>query len=206
MEEIYRTKGQGAVADELTVLKYLKERWSPRSFKDTPISPEILVKIFEAGSTSMSSYNEQPWNIVLAKKGDANYQILFNCLNEFNQQWAHLAPYLGAVIARKYFKNSRKENRHRQYDSGAFMAYSSLQACELGYQIHQMAGFSPGKLMMDMKIPHIYEAVTMFVIGKPGSPDNLPTNLQKEEGLKQVRKDVTSFVFGNKWGTPYNFD
>ncbi|RKD86344.1 nitroreductase family protein [Mangrovibacterium diazotrophicum] len=206
MEQLIKNPSTDKLVDEPIVTKYLQERWSPRSFSKEPIAPTDLRRIFEAGATAMSSFNEQPWNIILTHKGDPTYEKLFHCLSEYNQEWVHFAPVLGAVIAKKYFTKSRKENRHRFYDSGAFMAYASLQASELGYQIHQMAGFSPGKLMMDLKIPHVYEAATMFVIGKPDSPEKLPVNLRKQEQEEQTRKEVSSFIFADKWGDPYHFD
>jgi len=205
MEQLTKIQSTKGLVDEPIISQHLQQRWSPRSFSDEPIAPEVLRLIFEAGATAMSSFNEQPWNIILTRKGDASYNKLFDCLSEFNQEWVHFAPVLGVVIAKKYFTKSRKENRHRFYDSGAFMAYASLQASELGYQIHQMAGFSPGKLTMDLKIPHVFEVATMFVIGKPDSPDKLPVNLQKQEKEEQTRKDVSSFIFNNKWGESYHF-
>ena len=206
MEQLTKIQSTNKLVCEPIVTQYLQKRWSPRSFSDEPIAPEVLRQIFEAGATAMSSFNEQPWNIILTRKGDASYDKLFNCLSEYNQEWVYFAPILGAVISKKYFTKSRKENRHHFYDSGAFMAYASLQASELGYQIHQMAGFSPGKLTMDLKIPHVFQVATMFVIGKPDTPGKLPVNLQKQEKEEQTRKEVSSFIFSDKWGDPYHFD
>ncbi|WP_163714710.1 nitroreductase family protein [Mangrovibacterium lignilyticum] len=206
MEQLIQSRDGEKFVREPLITQHLKKRWSPRSFISEPMNLKTLQQIFEAAATSMSSYNEQPWNIILTQKGNPLYEKLFNCLSEFNQEWVSTAPCLGAVVSKKYFTQSRKENRHRFYDSGAFMAYASLQACELGYQIHQMAGFSPGKLMMDLKIPHTYEAATMFVIGKPGSPDKLPVNLQKQEKQKSSRKALSSFIFSTSWGESYNFE
>ena len=204
MEHFAQANQLTKITRESEIDELLKKRWSPRSFKDESIPDRIIRKIFVAGSTSMSSFNEQPWHIILTTKADPQYKKLVACLSELNAQWVHTAPYLGAIICKKYFSKSNKENRHRLYDCGAFMAYASLEATALGYQIHQMAGFSPGKLMLDLQIPLIYEPAAMFVIGQPDSPDQLPVHLQKNETQKSTRKPLSSFLFSAKWGESYD--
>lgn len=188
---------------EKNLLDLLDRRWSPRSFSDEKIPTETIVKIFEAGRTMMSSFNEQPWRVIFASKDDPHYDKLFDCLGEFNQQWVKTAPCLGVVLGKKHFSKKDKPNRHRFYDSGAFMAAATLRATSLDLFIHQMAGFSPDKVTEKMNVPEEFEPLTMFVIGKKGTPEQLPEDLQKQERKKSDRNEVDDFLFGGQWGVSY---
>src|SRR5207249_2641010 len=46
----------------------LRRRWSPRSFSDLLVEPEKLQSLFEAARWAASSFNEQPWNFIVATK------------------------------------------------------------------------------------------------------------------------------------------
>lgn len=188
---------------EKNLLDLLERRWSPRSFSDEKIPTETIVKIFDAGRTTMSSFNEQPWRVIFASKDDAHYDKLFDCLGEFNQQWVKTAPCLGVVLGKKHFTKNEKPNRHRFYDSGAFMAMSTLRATSLDLFVHQMAGFSTEKVMENLNVPEEFEPLTMFVMGKKAAPEQLPEDLQKQERKKSSRNEVDDFLFGQKWGVSY---
>lgn len=188
---------------EKNLLELLESRWSPRSFSDEKIPTETIVKVFDAGRTIMSSFNEQPWRVIFASKDDAHYEKLFDCLGEFNQKWVKTAPCLGVVLGKKHFTKKDKPNRHRFYDSGAFMAVSTLRATSLDLFVHQMAGFSPEKVTEKLKVPEEFEPLTMFVMGNIAPPEQLPEDLQKQEHKKSDRKDVDDFLFGNQWGVSY---
>jgi nitroreductase len=204
MKETENTTTRNQVSEkEKSLLELLERRWSPRSFSDEKIPPETIVKIFDAGRTIMSSFNEQPWRVILASKDDAHYDKLFDCLVEFNQKWVKTAPCLGVVLGKKHFSKNEKLNRHRFYDSGAFMAASTLRATSLDLFVHQMAGFTPEKVTENLNVPEEFEPPTMFVIGKKAAPEQLPEDLQKQERKKTDRNEVDDFLFGAKWGISY---
>src|SRR6266404_2210708 len=43
----------------------LRRRWSPRSFSERLVEPEKLQSLFEAARWAPSSFNEQPWNMIV---------------------------------------------------------------------------------------------------------------------------------------------
>ena len=186
-----------------SLLNLLNIRWSPRAFSNEKISRDTIVQLFDAGRRSMSCYNEQPWRVIFATKEDEHYQKLFDCLGEFNQQWVHTAPCLGLVLTKVHFTNLEKENRHRFYDAGAFMAYTVLRATSMDLYVHQMAGFSAKKAQENFQIPKEYEPATMFVIGKLGEKAQLPEDLRMKENPSSPRKPIKEFLFGANWGQPY---
>ena len=77
------------------ILKLLAERWSPSGFEDRPVSDTDIRSLFEAACWSASSYNEQPWNYLVAtRQNPTEYERLLSCLVEANQAWAKTAPVL----------------------------------------------------------------------------------------------------------------
>lgn len=186
-----------------SLAKLLQKRWSPRQFDDQQISKKTIFQIFDAGKTSMSCFNEQPWRVILASKDDPHYNKLFECLTPGNQQWVQTAPFLGVVLVKKHFSKKDKENRHRFYDSGAFMAFSTLKAVSLGLFIHQMAGFSVEKVHQNFPIPDEFEAITCFVIGHAANLNTLPKEQREQEQKRSPRKPVNHFLFGDQWDESY---
>ena len=183
----------------------LEDRWSRRSFSEQKIEGEKIYAIFNAGRQIASSFNEQPWHIILASKEDDSYPALFDALEEFNQKWCKMAPYIGVAVAKTYFDKNKKDNRHCFHDTGAFLAVSSLKAIELGIYIHEMAGFDSEKIKSSFDLPEKYEPITMFAMGKPGKKEKLPDDLLKKESPESDRKEVNDFLFGNDWEEPFEF-
>ncbi len=75
-------------------------RWSPRAMSGEEISHDDLMGLFEAARWAPSSYNNQPWRFIYAKRNTDHWQRLFSLLVEGNKTWAKNA----AVIARCYFE------------------------------------------------------------------------------------------------------
>jgi len=79
-----------AVAD-YPILPVLAERWSPYGFEKRPVSETDLRSLFEAASCAASSYNEQPWNYLVAtRENSAKFERLLSCLVEANQRQRHI--------------------------------------------------------------------------------------------------------------------
>ena len=96
----------------------LTRRWSPYSFADRDVAREDLLGILEAARWAPSSYNEQPWRYILARRTDTEaFEKLLSCLVDGNQVWAKRAPVLLVGIAMvKFARYSGYEVRnHRPY-------------------------------------------------------------------------------------------
>jgi len=186
--------------------KLQEKRWSPRSFKDKEISRDEILQIFDAGRKAPSSYNEQPWRFLLLSKDDENYDKLFDCMVEFNQSWVGNAHYLAVSFGKKYFsreKSEKKPNRHYMYDVGVFMYGATLMAATMNLYIHQMAGFSPEKVLENFSISSDYEPISMFVIGELGDGTDLTEELEEKESPYSSRKSLNEFLFSNEWEKPF---
>lgn len=181
----------------------IKNRWSPRAFADRMVEPDKLQSLWEAARWAASSFNEQPWFFLVATKDDeAEYQKMLSCLVEGNQQWARLAPVLMISVAKLQFEKNGKPNRHAFHDVGLAVANLIFEATGLDLFVHQMAGFSPGKVTELYAVPDGFEPVAAIALGYAGDPDLLPPDVKARELAPRQRKPLESFVFQGTWGEP----
>ncbi|ALM06917.1 nitroreductase [Sediminicola sp. YIK13] len=188
------------IADtEHEIFALLKQRWSPRTFREEHISDINLKKIFEAARWAASSNNEQPWRFIYANKGTEAYDKIFNCLSEFNKQWASNAPTL-LLTAFKEKDQNNNENFHALQDLGLCLGNMTVQAQYLGIALHQMAGLDWKKAQTEFNVPngfHVSSAVALGYYG--GDMDSLPPHLQEEETKERSRMPQENFAFHEKW-------
>ncbi|MBN3875009.1 MULTISPECIES: nitroreductase family protein [unclassified Nostoc] len=180
----------------------LAERWSPYAFQDRPVSEADLRSLFEAARWSASSYNEQPWNYLIATKDNSDqFQQLLSCLVEGNQIWAKDAPVLALAIVSLKFTRNHKDNRAAIHDLGAASSNLTVEATARGIYIHQMIGILPDKARDLFNIPEDFEAWTGMAIGYQGDPMTLPDGLKERDLTPRQRKPLDQFVFSGQWGT-----
>lgn len=113
-------------------------RWSPRAMQSTRIPDQHLATIFEAARWSPSCFNDQPWRFYTST--EATFDSFLKLLNDANQSWAKNAAVLGFVVSRQHFRHNGKPNAHADFDTGAAWMALALQAHQLGYHAHGMAG------------------------------------------------------------------
>jgi nitroreductase len=184
------------------ILDLLKRRWSPRAFSDRMVEPEKLLSLFEAARWAPSSFNEQPWCFLLAtKQQPEDHARLVSCLAEGNQQWARQAPVLMVSVAKLNFDQTGKPNRHAFYDVGMAVANLLTQATALDLFVHQMAGFSPERVVEIYGLPEAFAPVAVIALGY-GADGDLPEPVREFESKPRSRKPIQSFVFQGQWGQP----
>ena len=178
----------------------LQRRWSPRAFSDRMVEPERLRSLWEAARWAPSSFNEQPWNFIVATRQDqAEYTRLLSCLVESNIRWAQKAPVLMISVAKLSFEKDSEPNRHAFHDVGLAVENLVIQATAFGLVLHQMAGIYPEKVRELYRIPEQYEPVAGIALGYPGDPGTLPDGLRQRELAKRTRKPLREFVFTGRW-------
>ena len=69
---------------------------------------ETLMSIFEAATWAPSSYNNQPWRFLYAKKNSPIWDTFFNLLLEGNKVWTKNAAVLVVIVSRKNFEHNEK--------------------------------------------------------------------------------------------------
>jgi nitroreductase len=190
-----------ASADE-GVLPIIRERWSPRSFSDRPVSEDQLKKVFEAARWAASSFNEQPWRFVVGLRGTSTHEKIFQSLGEFNQKWAQKAPVLVLGATKTKFTQSGKDNRVALYDLGAAAAFLALEATALGLAAHQMSGFDPEAARKSLAIPDDYAIGAVIALGYQDHPHALDDEKMLDQETKpRTRKPLSEIVY-SAWGEP----
>lgn len=175
--------------------KFLQERWSPRAFSDEPVDSELLNQLFEAARWAPSSYNEQPWRFIVARKEDKEaFEKLSKVMNDFNQSWAADAPVLVLGIAKTTFDMDERPNPHAGHDLGQAIAHLTFEATRHDLYIHQMAGIHPDKARGLYNISEDYKPMTMFAIGYKGQPEFLQEKLEAQETSPRSRKPLDEII------------
>jgi nitroreductase len=169
------------------------DRWSPRSMTGEIINDETLMSLFEAARWAPSSYNNQPWRFLYAKKDTASWDVFFNLLLEGNKVWAKDAAVLVVVISRKNFEHNEKPSITHQFDAGAAWENLALEASTRGIVTHGMQGFDYEKAREQLRIPFNFNIMAMIAIGIKGPQENLPPNLQEKE-FPNHRKKLSEIV------------
>jgi nitroreductase len=190
-------------ATDHPILEILASRWSPYGFEDRPVSEAGLRSLFEAARWAASSYNEQPWNYLVAtRENSPEFGRLLSCLVEANQAWAKAAPVLVLGVVSLRFAKNNQDNRAAVHDLGLAAGNLSVEATARGLSVHQMIGILPDKAREIYRIPEHFEAWTAMAIGYKADPANLPDALKKRDLTPRQRKRLSKFVFSGQWGQP----
>jgi nitroreductase len=137
----------GRVADHDVAPMFLA-RWSPRAFTGEPMPDDVLASLFEAARWAPSSFNMQPWRFVWARRGDADWDRLFEALIDYNKAWVAGASALIFAVShrvRHRSDGSAEPLYSHSFDTGAAWACLALQAHLTGWAAHGMTGFDPAK-------------------------------------------------------------
>ena len=188
-------------ATDHPILTLLAARWSPYGFEDRPVSEADLRSLFEAARWAASSYNEQPWNYLVATKEDAvEFARLLGCLVEANQVWAKTAPVLVLGVVSLQFAKNKQDNRAAVHDLGLAAGNLLMEATARGLFVHQMIGILPDKAREVYQIPEHFEAWTALAIGYKADPATLSDALRERDLTPRQRKPLGKFVFTGQWG------
>ena len=177
------------------VLEVIRQRRSRRAYSEKLVEGEKIQSLFEAARWAPSSVNEQPWLYLYATKDQPQlWDKIFESLNDGNKIWVNKAPLLIVSLVRKNFMRNDRPNNSARYDLGAANAFLSLQATNLGLNVHQMGGFNHEVLKQNLNIPDTYESVIILAIGYPGDTEGLPENLKMRELAPRERYLQNEFV------------
>ena len=175
---------------EKNINRLFVNRLSPRAMSGEEISNDDLMGLFEAARWAPSSYNNQPWRFIYAKRNTDHWPTLISLLVEGNKIWAQNAAVIVVVISRKNFEYNEKPSVTHQFDAGAACENLALEAVDLGIATHAMEGFDHQKAKTNLGIPESYNVMAMITIGKRGPKENLPPKLQDAE-FPSDRKPLT---------------
>ena len=168
-------------------------RWSPRAMSGEALTEEELLRLFEAARWAPSTYNEQEWRFLYARRDTATWPLFFDLLYEPNQVWCRNAAALVVVLARKVFSHNGKPNPVHLFDAGSAWENLALQATAMGLAAHGMAGFDFERAHATLHVPEHFAVAAMIALGRPGNPADLPEQLREREapsGRRPVRDSI----------------
>ncbi len=181
-----------------TISPLIIDRWSPRAMSGETISDEELMDLFEAARWAPSSYNNQPWRFLYAKRDTSLWPLFHNLMIDFNKQWTQNAAVIAVVVSAKNFEHNGKFSRTHSFDTGAAWMALALEGSARGLVVHGMEGFDYDKAKKDLDIPDDHQVEAMIAIGKHASPQILPEEIRKRE-TPSTRKEVKTFVIEGKF-------
>lgn len=183
------------LADAPNVHDLIRWRWSPRAFSSRPVSDHDLKTILDAARWASSSFNEQPWRFLVARKSDGPaYDKLLSLLVPANQSWAKNAPVLLLTVAKGTFSHDGSPNHYALHDAGQALAHIGLQATALGLHTHSMGGFDHTLARQELAIPDDFEIGAAVALGYWAESGN--------QNEKRERKPLSETVFSTKWNEP----
>jgi len=176
------------------------DRWSPRAMSGEAVSDEELMTLFEAARWAPSSYNNQPWRILYARRETGHWPAFFGLLVEGNQNWAKDAAALLLFVSKETFDFNGKPYPTHSFDTGAAWENLALQATLKGLVAHGMQGFDYERARTELNIPEGFRVEAMAAIGQHGRAEDLPEQLQKREAPSPRKKLAETICEG-----PFNF-
>lgn len=193
-------------ATDHPIHELLAERWSPCGFDGRPVPDGDLASLFEAARWSPSSFNEQPWRYIVARREEGEpYERMLSCLMEGNQEWAGLAPVLVLTAASLTLARNGKPNGKALYDLGQATALLSVEATARGLFVHQMGGIHPDRAREQFGVPEDYEIVTALAIGYLGDAENLTEAIRERDAGERERRKMRDTVFAGTWSRTAQF-
>jgi nitroreductase len=187
----------------------LANRWSPYRFEPREVEDHKILSCLEAARWAASSFNDQPWSWIVARRQDTNpFEQMLTCLLEANRIWASNAGALILTVTRSTFRYNGKPNRVALHDLGVAAAQLTLQAGELGLHVHQMAGVNLSLIRQLYGIPAGFEPQTAIAIGYADlsqPADELAKQLHQRETGPREREPLSNQVFAEKWGEQADF-
>lgn len=176
-------------------------RISYRAFSEERLTEEELMSLFEAARWAPSSYNGQPWRFVYARRGEKDWETLYDVLVDFNKAWCKKADTLVLAVSRNNFEHNNKPAQTSRFDTGSAWMSLALEAHARNIIAHGMQGFDYELVKKKLNIPDSYTVEAMIAIGKPGNKEELPPEIREKE-TPSNRKPLKEIVA--KGNFPFN--
>lgn len=169
------------------------DRWSPRAMSGAEIPQAELMSLFEAARWAPSSYNEQPWRLLYARRGTPQWPLFFDLLVDVNKSWCQHAAALVLFTSRTTMSRNGKPSITHSFDTGAAWQSFALQGWLKGYVVHGMQGFDYARAKTALGIPDDVRVEAIAAVGLPGDPAQLMEALRERE-VPNERKPLSETV------------
>lgn len=174
------------------ILPLLLTRTSSRALTPQTLPDTLLFSLFEAARWAPSSYNNQPWRFVYAKRESDRFAAFLDLLVPLNRAWAQDASLLVVVLSKKTFDKDGQPSRTHSFDTGAACENLALEGTSRGLVVHPMQGFDYARARTCVGAPEAFEVEVMIAIG-------FPDPLRQKEEIPTDRKSLDNLLFLNQF-------
>ena len=165
-----------------------------------------LLALFEAARWSASSYNEQPWRFIVARREEsAAFEKVLSCLVPFNRGWAQHAPVVALGLVWTLRAGDGSPNTAAEHDLGLAAASLTVEATHRGLCVHQMSGIVRDRVREAYALPDDVLPLTALAVGRAALLEDTPEDLRDRQARPRERRPLREFVFGENWGAPAGF-
>lgn len=175
------------------IMPLFLSRISYRALSEERLTEDELMSLFEAARWAPSSYNNQPWRYLYARRGDPEWDVMYRSLIDWNKTWCATADTLVVVISRNNFELNNKPSVTAQFDTGASWMGLAMEAAARNIIAHGMQGFDYEAIRKDFAIPEGFTIEAMVGIGKPGNPERLPPEMRAKD-VPSDRKPLSQII------------
>lgn len=140
-------------------LDLAKERYSVRSFSDTPVEQEKIDKIIEAGNVAPTAVNSQPQMIYVVKSAEGMEKMnqLSGCI--FGAPQAFIFCYNDDTVCK------RGNGNYGEIDVTIVLTHMMLEATNLGIGTCCVGMFDPDELSAAFELPSNIHPVLIMPFG-----------------------------------------
>jgi len=179
--------------------------------KKMDVSEKLLKKIYDTAKLAPSSFNLQPWKILLIKSAEGKKKLRAAAMNQpkveeasamvvllaDTEEYKNAGPVCDDMVAKGYLKPEAKEDYSKfpanlygnifaargfaLRNAGLFAMSFMLAAKDYGVDTHPMDGFEPEKIKKSFNIPDRYEVAMLIAVGYHDESKKLLPRLNRKE-------------------------
>ena len=180
----------------MELMEVIKGRRSIRKYRPDSVPDEVLQKVFEGVRWSPSWANTQCWEVIVVRDPRVKSEIL-RTVPETNRAHSAMveAPVILILCGKKGVSGFKKgeaatvKGDWLMFDSGIAMQTLCLTAHSLGLGTVVVGLFDHKKAEEILGVPQDREVVAITPLGYPAA-----------EGVAPKRKEVSEFVFQERYG------
>jgi len=165
-------------------LELAKKRYSCRSYKNTKIEEDKIIKILETGRIAPSAANKQPWKFVVTKE-KKNLEELHKT---YHREWFNQCPVVITICGTpdKAWTRSEDNKNHTDVDVSIAIDHMTLQATELSLATCWICNFHISEVKKTLNLPEGIEPIALLSLGYPNDKVNTERHEKRRKPLKDI--------------------
>lgn len=166
----------------------IQQRYSVRSYRTDPVSPEKLQQVLEAAQLAPSAANRQPFRLIVIKTEGRESELRLI----YGKDWFAQAPYVIGICTVLGEAWSRADGKnYADVDAAIAMDHLTLAAAEVGLGTCWVGAFDAGAAREVLSLPTGVEPVAFTPLGHPA-----------DQARPKRRRNLSELVYFERWSKP----